>query len=162
MTEQDRIPTEGPAPAQAFSPSTPAAADFASGPAGTPPASAPDAVPQNGYAPQGAAPGPPSARGALGGIFPPGTNDFAILSLVIAVGGMATGMGMATSPVSIVLGFMGLSRIKRTGERGREMAIAGILIGFVMILVSVLLVISMFVYMFVSLDMYGAFSSRRY
>lgn len=35
------------------------------------------------------------------------------------------------SIISIVLGFIGLSQVKKTGERGRGFAIAAIIIGFV-------------------------------
>ncbi|WP_374946383.1 DUF4190 domain-containing protein [Agreia sp.] len=42
--------------------------------------------------------------------------------------------------VGIILGFVALSQIKRTGERGRGLAIAGIIIGFASILVGILAV----------------------
>ncbi|NQX29966.1 DUF4190 domain-containing protein [Microbacteriaceae bacterium VKM Ac-2854] len=46
------------------------------------------------------------------------------------------------SVVGIILGFVALSQIKRTGERGRGLAIAGIIIGFVSIVVVIIAVIA--------------------
>lgn len=43
--------------------------------------------------------------------------------------------------VGIILGFVALSQIKRTGEQGRGLAIAAIVIGFVEILFAIVLVI---------------------
>lgn len=110
MAEQDRIRIDGLAPEPAQSAADSMGAPAGAGPSGSGSEPAPaDAWAAPGYASAGAAPGWTGAPGSFGGLFPPGANDFAILSLVIAVGGMVTGMGMATSPVSIVLGFMGLS-----------------------------------------------------
>ena len=40
------------------------------------------------------------------------------------------------SVISIILGFIGLSQIKKTGERGRGLALWAIILGFVSIAVS--------------------------
>lgn len=53
----------------------------------------------------------------------PPYNVFAIVSLVGA---------FIMSPVGIVFGHIALSQVKRTGERGREMALAGTIIGYVL------------------------------
>jgi uncharacterized membrane protein len=45
------------------------------------------------------------------------------------------------SIVGIVLGFIALSQIKRTGERGRGLALAAIIIGFVAIVLSIISVV---------------------
>ena len=43
--------------------------------------------------------------------------------------------------VAIVLGFIGLSQVKKTGERGRGLAIAAIIIGFVYIVIGIILTV---------------------
>ena len=43
--------------------------------------------------------------------------------------------------VAIVLGFIGLSQVKKTGERGRGLAIAAIIIGFASIVLGIILTI---------------------
>jgi len=45
------------------------------------------------------------------------------------------------SIVGIVLGFVALSQIKRTGEKGRGLALAAVIIGFVAIALTVLFTI---------------------
>ncbi|KQQ05195.1 MULTISPECIES: DUF4190 domain-containing protein [unclassified Rathayibacter] len=48
------------------------------------------------------------------------------------------------SIVGIVLGFIALSQIKRTGEKGRGLAIAAIIIGFAAIIITIFLFIGLF------------------
>lgn len=43
--------------------------------------------------------------------------------------------------VAIVLGFIGLSQVKKTGERGRGLAIAAIIIGFVSIVLIIIAIV---------------------
>jgi hypothetical protein len=43
--------------------------------------------------------------------------------------------------VAVVLGFIGLSQVKKTGERGRGLAIAAIIIGFASIVLWVIIII---------------------
>lgn len=58
---------------------------------------------------------------SIGGVSPlGGVNIYAVVSLFAAV---------LFAPVGIALGIVALRQIKRTGERGRELAIAGIWIG---------------------------------
>ncbi|CAM5363261.1 DUF4190 domain-containing protein [Leifsonia shinshuensis] len=74
--------------------------------------------PQYGHAPYGQAQPPyPYA-------YPPAprTNVLAIVSLVSA---------FAVSIVAVITGHIALSQIKRTGEVGRGMALAGLIIGYV-------------------------------
>lgn len=40
--------------------------------------------------------------------------------------------------VAIVLGFIGLSQVKKSGERGRGLAIAAIIIGFAYIVIGII------------------------
>jgi hypothetical protein len=58
---------------------------------------------------------------SIGGTSPfGGVNIYAVVSLFAAV---------LFAPVGIALGIVALRQIKRSGERGRELAIAGIWIG---------------------------------
>ena len=73
--------------------------------------------------PYAAAPAPVARR----------TNILAIISLVVSIVGFTI--------VGIVLGFIALSQIKKTGENGRGLAIAGVVIGFVELVLGIILVI---------------------
>ncbi|MGI9823693.1 DUF4190 domain-containing protein [Agromyces sp. Marseille-Q5079] len=46
--------------------------------------------------------------------------------------------------VAIVLGFIGLSQVKKTGERGRGLALAAVIIGFASIVIGIILTIVFF------------------
>jgi hypothetical protein len=50
-------------------------------------------------------------------------NTFAVLSPIFAV---------VVPPAGVVLGHLALPQIRRTGERGRPAAIAGLVIGYLM------------------------------
>lgn len=53
---------------------------------------------------------------------PPTTNGLAIAALV---------GGIVLAPLGIILGHISLSQIKRTGEQGRGLAVAGLVIGYI-------------------------------
>jgi hypothetical protein len=53
----------------------------------------------------------------------------AITALVVSLAGLVTLCGFI-SPVAIPFGHIALSQIKRTGQEGRGMAIAGLVIGY--------------------------------
>jgi hypothetical protein len=58
----------------------------------------------------------------------PSTNGMAIASLITSIAGIVTaGLGF---PVGAILGHVALSQIKRTGQEGRGLALAGIIIGW--------------------------------
>ncbi|MCU1478671.1 MAG: hypothetical protein JWQ64_3364 [Subtercola sp.] len=61
------------------------------------------------------------------------TNVFAIVSLVLSIIGFTV--------VGIVFGFIALSQIKKNGDGGRGLAIAGIVIGFIELILGVILII---------------------
>lgn len=63
---------------------------------------------------------------------PPPTNGLAIASLICA---------FMFAPLGIVFGHMSLSQIKRTGEEGRGLAIAGLVISYVLTVLTVLAVV---------------------
>lgn len=64
----------------------------------------------------------------------PGTNSLAIASLVLSILGLCCGIG---SIVGIVLGFVARSQIRTSGQAGDGMALAGIIIGFVTLVLSI-------------------------
>ena len=82
---------------------------------------------------------PPPPAGGYGyppppGYLPPpmvGTNGFAVASLVCSLFGWVCMFIGAF--LGIIFGFVALSQIKRTGQKGRGMAIAGIVIGAVVL-----------------------------
>jgi peptidyl-prolyl cis-trans isomerase B (cyclophilin B) len=63
----------------------------------------------------------------------PTTNVLAIISLVISILGF--------NVIAIILGAVGLSQIKRTGEKGRGLALAGIWIGAISIVLGIIIAI---------------------
>jgi len=71
-------------------------------------------------------PGPPGAPGGPGGPGRPAgtgkTDGFAVASLLLGLAGIT----VIGAVLSVVFGVMALRRIRRTGQRGRGMAIAGL------------------------------------
>jgi Domain of unknown function (DUF4190) len=64
------------------------------------------------------------------------TNTLAIVSLVASLAGLVLwGIGFLAG---IICGHIALSQIKKTGEEGRGLAIAGLIIGYVGILLSII------------------------
>jgi uncharacterized membrane protein len=63
---------------------------------------------------------------------PQRTNTFAVLSLIFAILGSVLG---------IVFGHVALAQIRRTGDSGRGLAVAGLVIGYLLLAVGVILVI---------------------
>ena len=59
-----------------------------------------------------------------------GTNGLAIAALVVSL--------TCCGPVGAILGFVSLGQIKRSGEQGRGMAIAGIVVGILSTLAALL------------------------
>ncbi len=134
------------------------------------------APPAGGYAPPsypppaygaGTAPTPPGLAPGQPGSYPPGatyrpapspygytapaarTNPLAITALVSSLVGIVFGWTWVLSigvVVGVITGHIALSQIRRTGEQGRGMALAGVIIGWVAIglLVLLLLAIGMF------------------
>ena len=62
------------------------------------------------------------------------TNAFAIVALVLGL--------MGISLLAVIFGHISLRQINRTGERGRAMALAGTILGWVGIAVAILLIIA--------------------
>ncbi|MGN6501669.1 MAG: DUF4190 domain-containing protein [Pseudolysinimonas sp.] len=82
--------------------------------------------PAANYQPQPYAPSAPYAPG-------PPTNTLAIISLVLSLVGVSLG--------GVICGHIALSQIRRTGEAGHGLAMAGLIIGYVFIGLGVLFVI---------------------
>jgi hypothetical protein len=109
---------------------------------GSPPASylmpsaPPTGTPQWGapYSPYGTPPG--GGPYAVGGQ----TNGLAIASLVCSVAGVIPLFFGISCVVGIILGFVALGQIKRTGQQGRGLAIAGIAVGFALIAIFLLII----------------------
>lgn len=85
---------------------------FPPGPPGGPPGYPP------GFGPQPGPPGPPTGQ----------TNTLATLSIPF---------GIILPPLGAVLGHMGLSQVKRTGQPGRERALIGLTLSYLMIFVGI-------------------------
>jgi len=85
--------------------------------------------PPYGASPYGSPPGTP-AYGYVPPVGPPverGTNGLAIASLVLSLLWLC-GLG---SLLAVIFGFVALGQLKRLGGKGRGLAIAGIVVGFV-------------------------------
>lgn len=124
-----------------------------------PPIPSPDEVVPPAAAPSAAepptAPPPPTAYPAYGqpaapgGYYAPPTNTLAIISLVLA---------FIISIGGIICGHIALSQIKRTGEGGRGLALAGLIIGYVFTGFWVLYFLFIFIFVVIaipSMTMYG-------
>ena len=61
------------------------------------------------------------------------TNVLAIVSLITSI----LGFGL----VGVITGHIGLGQIKRTGESGRGLALAGLIIGYIGIAIALILVV---------------------
>lgn len=88
---------------------------------------APD--PYSGQAPYGAR--APYAPGPYGAYAAPKTNVLAIVSLIASLVGIIFILPFVGSLVGVITGHMSLSQIKRTGEQGRGLALAGTIVGYV-------------------------------
>jgi peptidyl-prolyl cis-trans isomerase B (cyclophilin B) len=82
---------------------------------------------------------PPPPQGAYPGYYgypqypqPQPTNTLAIVSLVCA---------FLFAPLGIIFGHMSMSQIKKTGEEGRGLAIAGLVIGYMITILTVVVVV---------------------
>jgi hypothetical protein len=114
-------------------------------------------APPTGYPPpSGLPPQPPAGYPSWGTAYPPygashpgagfvptrPTNGLAIASLACSAGGVIPFFFGIPCVVGIVLGFVALGQIKRSGglHQGRGLAIAGIAVGFSLIAIFILVV----------------------
>jgi hypothetical protein len=73
-----------------------------------------------------------------------GVNIYAVVSLFA---------GVFFAPVGIALGIVALRQIKRSGERGRELAIAGIWIGVGILILALIIIGFAVLVIFLSINM---------
>ncbi|MFC4139179.1 MULTISPECIES: DUF4190 domain-containing protein [unclassified Microbacterium] len=97
-------------------------------PASAPSAPAPQAPPQAGYAGY-----PAPSAGYVAAPPAPKTNVLAIVTFVLGL------LGFAIVPV--ILGHISLSQINKSGESGKVFAIIGLVLGYLMCAVYLLLII---------------------
>jgi hypothetical protein len=100
-----------------------------------------DCPPSGAYPPPGGY--PPPAPYPPPGMYPPPnrTNGMALASLICSIAGLAT--CALSSIVGLILGVIALGQIKKTGEEGRGMALAGVIVGGV---VTALMVVGIILY----------------
>jgi len=114
-------------------------------PFGAPPPAAPPpggAVPPPQYGAPPPGYGPPPGYAA-----PRGTNTLAIISLIGA---------FICTPAGLICGIIALGQIKKTGEQGRGLALAGTIISGVFLVLSIVLVLALFAFgSSCSTDSYG-------
>ncbi|MDT5104988.1 MAG: peptidyl-prolyl cis-trans isomerase, partial [Mycobacterium sp.] len=93
-------------------------------------------------------PPPPAPYGPSGGFYgypqPRPTNGMAIASLICA---------FLFAPLGIVFGHVSLSQIRRTGEQGRGLAIAGLVISYLLTVLTVLVVVATIVFAALAVQM---------
>lgn len=133
-------PTYPPTP-----PTYPQPAAYAPNPYGADPYGAnPYGAPQpGGYGvpPYGVVP-PYGGVSHYGGVPQQKTNGLAIGALVTSLVGIPACFGFGvTSIVAVVLGLIGMNQIKRSGEKGYGMALAGVIIGAVTLVLFVLFIV---------------------
>lgn len=78
------------------------------------------------------------AYGAPGGTAAAGRfNPLAIVSLILGIVGFFIGLFGIVGAVALVLGLVARSQIARTGQRGRGMALAGIILGAIALVFTI-------------------------
>ncbi|WP_295845704.1 DUF4190 domain-containing protein [uncultured Microbacterium sp.] len=87
--------------------------------------------------------GTPNAGYGYGGGYaaPARTNVLAIISLVASLVGFVLILPVVGSIAGVIMGHISLKQIKDRGERGRGMALAGVIVGYVTLLFVILFVI---------------------
>lgn len=99
---------------------------------------APPPEQQVGYGPPPPGYAYPSPYGYPPAPQPSGTNGLAIASLVTSLLGFV--FPVLPAVLAIIFGFVSLSQINKSGQGGRGMAIAGIVIGFLWVALYVVLI----------------------
>ncbi|WJS92277.1 DUF4190 domain-containing protein [Microbacterium testaceum] len=87
--------------------------------------------------------GTPNAAYGYGGAYaaPARTNVLAIVSLVASLVGFVLILPVVGSIAGVIMGHISLKQIKERGERGRGMALAGVIVGYVTLLFVILFII---------------------
>jgi len=71
------------------------------------------------------------------------TNGLAIAAMIVAILGFVWALPFIGSLAGAIMGHIALGQIKRTGERGRGMALAGVVVGWIGLGLIVLAVIGL-------------------
>ncbi|RZU63764.1 uncharacterized protein DUF4190 [Microterricola gilva] len=79
----------------------------------------------------------PTAAPSTTAVAPESTNVLSVVAFVLSLVGF--------NVIAIVLGFIGLSQVKKTGQRGRGFALAAVIIGFASIVLFALIFIPLVV-----------------
>jgi hypothetical protein len=87
------------------------------------------------------------------GYYAPPTNTLAIIALIL---------GFVFAPAGIVCGHIALGQIKRTGEGGRGLALAGLILGYVFTAIFVLYIIGVIIFVAWAASMGGMYSTYPY
>lgn len=137
----------------------PAPGQPASG-APVPPPAPPYATPpqqQQAYQPSGY---PPPAYG-YGGYPQQKTNTLAVVSMIASIVGFIWILPVIGSIAGVVMGHISLSQIKRTNEKGRGMALAGLIVGYAGLVLAIvgIIVVASFIGWAVEQDSYSTYSS---
>ena len=83
------------------------------------------------YGPPGGYPPPP-------GFYGPRTNPLAVISFIASLVGVVGLIPIAAPIAGVILGHLSLSQIQRTGEGGRGLALAGVIIGYAAIALGII------------------------
>jgi hypothetical protein len=134
--------------------SDPTASTPASGPAINPYLGGAPAAPAYQPVPTTPPPAPLTPYTTTGAAYSyaPRTNPLAIVSLVLSLVGILTWI---TGIGGVITGHIALSQIKRTGEGGRGMALAGVIVGYVFTALMVLYILFL-VFMFAGFGLWGS------
>jgi hypothetical protein len=87
------------------------------------------------------------------GYYAPPTNTLAIIALIL---------GFVFAPAGIICGHIALGQIKRTGEGGRGLALAGLILGYVFTALFVLYIIGVIIFVAWAASMGGMYSTYPY
>jgi hypothetical protein len=74
----------------------------------------------------------------------PRTNVLAIVSLVLSLAGLFTGI---SAIAGIICGHIALSQIKKTGENGRGLALGGVIAGYIIAGLGIILVVAYVIFL---------------
>jgi hypothetical protein len=82
------------------------------------------------------------------------TNVLAIISLIASISGFVI-LPFIGSVVGVVCGHISLSQIKKTGEEGRGLAVAGLVVGYIGVALSIIATIGLIVWLAWVASTYG-------
>lgn len=123
-----------------------------------PPTYVPPAYPPAAQTPPYAAPGayqPPAYSGApnpyaYGGYAAQKTNTLSIVAMIASIAGFIWILPFVGSLAGAIMGHISLNQIKQTGEKGRGMALAGVIVGWAGLAIIVLGALAFFAFIAVA------------